>query len=333
MRPLPLLFVLLSAVLAAGAANAADLPTATPEQVGLSSSRLARISRDAEGGRRARAHSRRRRDRGSQGPHRLRRGRRLPRQDGRRADDAGRDLPDRVDDQADGVGRGDDALRGRPALRQRSRLEVHPGARQAAGRRRALDPVTGKSVLALVPADREMTIQDLLRHTSGPHLRQPRHDADPQGVPERSSSAASRELTTEEFIARLAQGPAPLPAGHDVGVRLLDRRAGPRRRGRVRQAARRQFLAERIFQPLKMTDTAFRGPGRQAGAPRPAARDRSRHGQGDHAVRSRRAAEVRVRRRLRGRRPPATTCASPRCCSTAARSTARACSAARPSST
>src|SRR6185503_17205557 len=37
MRPLPLLFVLLCAVLGAVAASAADLPTATPEEVGLSS--------------------------------------------------------------------------------------------------------------------------------------------------------------------------------------------------------------------------------------------------------------------------------------------------------
>ena len=55
MRPLPLLFVLLSAVLVAVAASAADLPTATPEQVGLSSSRLARITEtlraDVEAGR------------------------------------------------------------------------------------------------------------------------------------------------------------------------------------------------------------------------------------------------------------------------------------------
>ena len=118
MRPLPLLFLLLSAVLAAGAANAADLPTATPEEVGLSSSRLARITETLKADVEARAHSRRRGDRGSQGPHRLRRGRRFPRQGGRQPDDDGLDLPDRLDDQADGVGRGDDALRGRPAVRQ-----------------------------------------------------------------------------------------------------------------------------------------------------------------------------------------------------------------------
>src|SRR5438874_2218944 len=30
-----------------------------------------------------------------------------------------------------------------------------------------LDPVTGKMVVTTVPVDREMTIQDLMRHTSG----------------------------------------------------------------------------------------------------------------------------------------------------------------------
>src|SRR4029077_16293217 len=76
-----------------------------------------------------------------------------------------------------------------------------------------IDPMTGKSVLALVPADREMTIQDLLRHTSA--LRGPTwgrtygtrgttliHQAYPT-----SSSAASREITSEEFIARLGKAP------------------------------------------------------------------------------------------------------------------------------
>ncbi len=118
MRPLPLLFVLLSAVLAAGAASAADLPTATPEQVGLSSSRLARITETlkadveagripgavvivARKGRIAYAEAVGFRDKAAGQP-----------------DDDGFDLPDRLDDQADGVGRGDDALRGRPAVRQ-----------------------------------------------------------------------------------------------------------------------------------------------------------------------------------------------------------------------
>ena len=59
---------------------------------------------------------------------------RLPRQGRRRADARRRDLQHRVDDQADGGGRGAAALRAGPAADRRSGVEIFSAIRQAAGR-------------------------------------------------------------------------------------------------------------------------------------------------------------------------------------------------------
>ena len=107
--------VLLLALVLATPAFAADLPTAKPAEVGLSSERLERLGQalraDVEKGRIPGAVvviARR-------GPHRAGTGRRLPRSGGPRTHDARCNLPDRVDDEAHGHGRGALAVRGRPA--------------------------------------------------------------------------------------------------------------------------------------------------------------------------------------------------------------------------
>ncbi len=255
MRPLPLLFVLLSAVLAAGAASAADLPTATPEEVGLSSSRLARITEtlraDVEAGRIPGAVV-------------------IVARKGRIA-------------YAEAVGFRDKSAGSRMTmdsifriasmtkpmvsvatmmLYEDGRLFVSDpiskyipalGKMQVGVER--IDPMTGKSVLALVPADREMTIQDLLRHTSGLTYGNRGTTLIHQAYPT-SSSAASREITSEEFIARLGKAPLLFQPGtkweysfsSDVLGRVVEVVSGK---------SLGVFLAERIFQPLAMSDTAF----------------------------------------------------------------------------
>jgi CubicO group peptidase (beta-lactamase class C family) len=118
-----------------------------------------------------------------------------------------------------------------------------------------IDPMTGKSVLTLVPAEREMTVQDLLRHTSGLTYGNRGTTAIHKAYPT-SSSAASREVTSAEFIDRLAKAPLLYQPGtrweYSFSTDVL---------GRVVEVASGkslgQFLSERVFQPLKMTDTGF----------------------------------------------------------------------------
>jgi CubicO group peptidase (beta-lactamase class C family) len=118
-----------------------------------------------------------------------------------------------------------------------------------------VDPMTGKSGLALVPAEREMTIQDLLRHTSGLTYGNRGTTLIHQAYPT-SSSAASREVTSEEFIARLSKAPLLFSPGtrweysfsSDVLGRVVEVVSGQ---------SLGQFLAERLWSPLKMSDTGF----------------------------------------------------------------------------
>ena len=118
-----------------------------------------------------------------------------------------------------------------------------------------LDPMTGKSVLTLVPAEREMSLQDLLRHTSGLTYGNRGTTAIHQAYPT-SSNAASRELTSAEFIDRLAKAPLLFHPGTrweygfstDVLGRVVEIVSGK---------SLGAFLTERLFEPLRMADTAF----------------------------------------------------------------------------
>jgi CubicO group peptidase (beta-lactamase class C family) len=134
------------------------------------------------------------------------------------------------------------------------------------------DPQTGRVSYALVPAEREMTIQDLMRHTSGlvygvftSHT----------GVKE----AYAKEgvtwdgVTPAEQIERLARVPLAHQPGTaweyslstDVLGRVIEAVSG---------ATLGQFLQERIFAPLKMPDTAFLVPnGKAARLAQPFAKD------------------------------------------------------------
>ena len=118
-----------------------------------------------------------------------------------------------------------------------------------------IDPVTGKVGYVVVPADREITIQDLLRHTSGivygvftPNAR----------VKELYAKAGVdwADVTPEEQIERLGRVPLAHQPGTtweyslstDVLGRVVEKVSG---------APLARFLDERVFGPLKMVDTSF----------------------------------------------------------------------------
>ena len=125
-----------------------------------------------------------------------------------------------------------------------------------------VDPQTGRVSYALVPAEREMTIQDLMRHTSGLVYGVFTSHA---GVKE----AYAKEgvdwdgVTPAEQIERLARVPLAHQPGAaweyslstDVLGRVIEAVSG---------ATLGQFLQERIFAPLKMSDTAFLVPNGKA---------------------------------------------------------------------
>src|SRR6266446_2612239 len=118
-----------------------------------------------------------------------------------------------------------------------------------------LDPATGKTVFYTMPAASEMTIQDLLRHTSG-FTYGNRGTTQVHKLYEGAMTGLTRELTAQEFIARLAKLPLLNQPGTtweygfstDVLGRVVEVVSG-KPLGEV--------LAERVFRPLKMTDTGF----------------------------------------------------------------------------
>jgi CubicO group peptidase (beta-lactamase class C family) len=116
---------------------------------------------------------------------------------------------------------------------------------------------------ASVPADREMTVQDLLRHTSGLAYGEATQNAP---VKDAYASAGlylpgirdfyARDVTPAEEVDRLAKAPLSHQPGtvweYGLSVDLL---------GRVIEAASGKrltdFLEGRLFKPLRMSDTSF----------------------------------------------------------------------------
>ena len=121
----------------------------------------------------------------------------------------------------------------------------------------------GKTTREVVPARRQITVQDLLRHTSGftysgsapfPEMKEAYEKAD---VESRDS-----DLSPEEFTKRLAQ----IPLAYEPGTRweysvssdvlgvLVERVSGKRLD---------QYLDELVFKPLNMKDTSFQATSEQ----------------------------------------------------------------------
>lgn len=120
------------------------------------------------------------------------------------------------------------------------------------------DEDTGQETLITVPAKRKMTIQDLLRHTSGLIYGWGTHPVDKmyQKAGIYPGIIAGRTQTLAEFVRRLGQIPLKNHPGdkfeYSVSVDVL---------GHVIEVISGmpldQFLEERIFSPLGMKDTGF----------------------------------------------------------------------------
>ena len=118
----------------------------------------------------------------------------------------------------------------------------------------------GRRVVYSVPADREITILDLLRHTSGLNYAGPR---DEQGKPvydrTKISGAGHDAMPLADFTKRLAEAGLVHQPGAiwdygfsiDVLGRLVEVTSGQ---------PLDEFFAEHIFKPLKMVDTGFYVP-------------------------------------------------------------------------
>lgn len=112
----------------------------------------------------------------------------------------------------------------------------------------------GKTTYTLVKADRAPTVQDLLRHTSG--FVYGGFTPNERVKAAYSTLGVMGEVTPAEQIERLAQAPLAHQPGTmweysistDILGRVIEAVSGTSLSG---------FLAERVFAPLKLTDTAF----------------------------------------------------------------------------
>ncbi len=258
MRGLYIPIALILSLLLAAAAGADSLPAAKPEQVGLSAERLGRIGQvlraDVERGRISGAVV-------------------LVARKGRVAylDAVG------LRDKATGAPMTADAIF-RLASMTKPMVTVAAMSLVEEGRLLLLDPVskylpalgklqvgvertdtaTGQTVLTTVAPERQMTIQDLMRHTSGLTYGNRGTSQMHKMYPE-SSNWSSLNLTKEEFIERLSKVVLLSQPGttwdYSLSTDVL---------GLVVEAASGKplglFLEERIFRPLKMVDTGFLVP-------------------------------------------------------------------------
>jgi CubicO group peptidase (beta-lactamase class C family) len=124
------------------------------------------------------------------------------------------------------------------------------------------DAEFAKVTYAQVPADREMTVQDLLRHTAGLAYGEITQNAPVKeallkaGIYKTAIDYDARDLTPDEEVERIAK----TPLAHQPGT-VWEYSHASDMLGRVVEAASGQrladFLDKRLFGPLKMNDTGF----------------------------------------------------------------------------
>ena len=123
----------------------------------------------------------------------------------------------------------------------------------------------GPAQLILETPQRPMTVQDLLRHTAGLAYGEITTNSLVKSAYTKASlfkadfDYNTTDLTAEEFVQRLAQAPLAYAPGttweYSLAVDVLGRvveKASGKRLG--------EFLEERLFKPVQMTDTAFSVP-------------------------------------------------------------------------
>jgi len=120
-----------------------------------------------------------------------------------------------------------------------------------------IDAEFARTTYALLPAEREITVQDLLRHTAGlAYANLTQNKAVIDAYTKGGIAADLRGLTPDEEVERVAQAPLIHQPGtvweYSIATDVL---------GRVVEAASGKrlsdFLAERLLLPLGMKDTAF----------------------------------------------------------------------------
>ncbi len=118
------------------------------------------------------------------------------------------------------------------------------------------DPQTGKMVLKAVPAKRLITIRDLLRHTAGLTYG---FFGDALVDREYRNAKILGDLNLKDFITNLTRLPLLYEPGtrwnYSVSVDVLGRLVEV-----VSGKPFDQFLQERVFLPLEMSDTGFQVP-------------------------------------------------------------------------
>jgi CubicO group peptidase (beta-lactamase class C family) len=120
----------------------------------------------------------------------------------------------------------------------------------------------GNTTYALVPQDRQMTVQDLLRHTSGLAYGEITQNApvkeglEKAGTFRKELDFDARNVTPDEEIAKMASVPLAFQPGTswnyslstDMLGRVVEKASGKRLA---------DFLEERLFKPLGMKDSGF----------------------------------------------------------------------------
>ena len=120
-----------------------------------------------------------------------------------------------------------------------------------------VDAEFARTTYALIPAEREITVQDLLRHTSGlAYSSLTQNAAVKEAYAKGGIDEDVRGLSPAEEVERFAK----VPLAHQPGT-VWEYSLATDMLGRVVEAASGKrladFLDERLFKPLGMNDTAF----------------------------------------------------------------------------